>query len=228
VGAAFGAAGQRCMALSTAVFVGEAQEWIPDLIERTQKLNVNAGDQPGADVCPVISVEAKQRIERLIQSGIDEGADCIMDGRGIEVPGYPNGNFVGPTILANVTEDMECYREEIFGPVLVILNADTLDEATELINRNRYGNGTAIFTNSGAAARRFTTKVDVGQIGVNVPIPVPLPMFSFTGSRGSFRGDQNFYGKAGIQFYTQWKTVTSLWRAEDVSSKKAEVSFPKL
>lgn len=228
VGAAFGAAGQRCMALSTAVFVGDAQEWIPDLISRSQKLNVNSGDQPGADVCPLISVASKERVERLIQSGINEGASCILDGRGIKVPGYEAGNFVGPTILADVTEDMECYREEIFGPVLVILNADTLDDAISLINRNRYGNGTAIFTNSGASARKFTQKVDVGQIGVNVPIPVPLPMFSFTGSRGSFRGDQNFYGKAGIQFYTQWKTVTSLWRGEDATDKKAQVSFPKV
>lgn len=123
---------------------------------------------------------------------------------------------------------MECYKEEIFGPVLVILNADTLDDAIELINSNRYGNGTAIFTNSGSAARKFTQEVDVGQIGVNVPIPVPLPMFSFTGSRGSFRGDMNFYGKAGIQFYSQWKTVTSLWREGDATDKKAQVSFPKM
>jgi malonate-semialdehyde dehydrogenase (acetylating)/methylmalonate-semialdehyde dehydrogenase len=224
--AAFGAAGQRCMALSTAVFVGEAQDWIPDLIERTEKLTVNAGHIPGTDVCPLISVDAKNRVERLIESGVKEGASCIVDGRGINVPDYPNGNFVGPTILSDVTEDMECYREEIFGPVLVILNADTLDEATDLINRNRYGNGTAIFTNSGAAARKFTQKVECGQIGVNVPIPVPLPMFSFTGSRGSFRGDQNFYGKAGVQFYSQWKTVTTLWRAEDATDKRAQVAFP--
>jgi len=228
VGAAFGAAGQRCMALSTAVFVGDAQQWIPDLIERTEKLTINAGDQPNTDVGPVISPAAKERIESLIQSGIDEGASCVLDGRGVTVPGYENGNFVGPTILANVTPNMECYREEIFGPVLVILNADTLDDAIELINNNRYGNGTAIFTNSGSAARKFTQEVDVGQIGVNVPIPVPLPMFSFTGSRGSFRGDMNFYGKAGIQFYSQWKTVTSLWREDDATDKKAQVAFPSM
>jgi len=228
VGAAFGAAGQRCMALSTAVFVGDAQEWIPDLIDRTKKLQVSRGDQPGADFGPVISKEAKARIESLVQAGIDEGAQCIVDGRGIKVDGYPDGNFVGPTILSEVTPDMTCYTEEIFGPVLVILNADTLDDAIDLINNNPYGNGTAIFTNSGAAARKFTTRVECGQIGVNVPIPVPLPMFSFTGSRNSFRGDMNFYGKAGIQFYTQWKTITSLWRAEDAQDKKAQVAFPKL
>jgi len=228
VGAAFGAAGQRCMALSTAVFVGDAQEWIPDLIDRTHKLKVGRGDQPGADFGPVISKEAKARIESLVQSGIEEGASCIVDGRGIAVDGYPDGNFVGPTILSNVTPDMKCYTEEIFGPVLVILNADTLDDAIELINNNPYGNGTAIFTNNGASARKFTQQVECGQIGVNVPIPVPLPMFSFTGSRNSFRGDMNFYGKAGIQFYTQWKTITSLWRAEDAQDKKAQVAFPKL
>jgi len=228
VGAAFGAAGQRCMALSTAVFVGDAQEWIPDLVERAQKLSVNAGHIPNTDVGPVISKDAKAKIERLIQSGIDEGANCILDGRGVNVPGFENGNFVGPSILTNVTPDMTCYKEEIFGPVLVILNADTLDDAIKIINNNRYGNGTAIFTNSGAAARKFTMEVDAGQIGVNVPIPVPLPMFSFTGSRGSFRGDLNFYGKAGIQFYSQWKTVTSLWRSDDAVDKKAQVSFPNM
>jgi len=228
VGAAFGAAGQRCMALSTAVFVGEAQKWIPDLVERANKLIVNAGHEPNTDVGPVITPAAKERCERLIQSGIDQGANCILDGRGHVVPGYENGNFVGPTILTNVTPDMECYTEEIFGPVLIILNADTLDDAIEIINNNKYGNGTAIFTNSGSAARKFTHEVDVGQIGVNVPIPVPLPMFSFTGSRGSFRGDLNFYGKAGIQFYSQWKTVTSLWREDDATDKKAQVSFPRM
>jgi len=228
VGAAFGAAGQRCMALSTAVFVGDAQDWIPELVARAEKLVVAPGDQQGSDIGPVISPAAKERVLRLVQSGIDQGAKCILDGRDVKVPGYDTGNFVGPTILSDVTTDMDCYKEEIFGPVLIILNADTLDDAINIINSNRYGNGTALFTNSGAAARKFTQDVDVGQIGINVPIPVPLPMFSFTGSRGSFRGDMNFYGKAGIQFYTQWKTVTTLWRAEDATDKKAQVSFPKL
>jgi len=228
VGAAFGAAGQRCMALSTAVFVGEAQEWIPDLIERTNNLKVNRGHISGADFGPVISQASKERIERLVQSGVDEGASCIVDGRGIKVDGYESGNFVGPTILSNVTPDMECYQEEIFGPVLIILNADTLDEAINMINKNKYGNGTALFTSSGASARKFTQKVQCGQIGINVPIPVPLPMFSFTGSRKSFAGDMNFYGKAGVHFYTQWKTVTSLWREEDATDQKAQVAFPKL
>jgi malonate-semialdehyde dehydrogenase (acetylating)/methylmalonate-semialdehyde dehydrogenase len=226
VGAAFGAAGQRCMALSTAVFVGDAKEWIPDLIERAKKLKVNAGHEANADLGPVISPQAKQRILSLIESGKKQGATLALDGRQISVAGYEKGNFVGPTVLTNVTPEMECYKEEIFGPVLVTLNADTLDDAIELINNNRYGNGTAIFTTNGATARKFTQEIDAGQVGVNVPIPVPLPMFSFTGSRGSFLGDSNFYGKAGLNFYTQIKTVTQLWREQDATGFKAATTMP--
>jgi len=157
---------------------------------------------------------------------VDQGATLLLDGRGIKVPGYECGNFVGPTILTNVTTDMECYKEEIFGPVLVILEVDTLDEAIALTNSNPYGNGTAVFTQSGASARKYIDEIDAGQVGVNVPIPVPLPMFSFTGSRGSFRGDSHFYGKDGIKFYTQIKTVTQLWRQEDVKHSRAAVAMP--
>ncbi|MEQ2170897.1 Methylmalonate-semialdehyde dehydrogenase [acylating] mitochondrial, partial [Goodea atripinnis] len=164
VGAAFGAAGQRCMALSTAIFVGESRDWLPELVERSRSLRVNAGDQPGADVGPLISPEAKARVEYLIQCGVDEGARLLLDGRNVHVRGYENGNFVGPTILSNVTPDMKCYKEEIFGPVLIVLEADTLDEAISLINRNPYGNGTAIFTTNGATARKYTHEVDVGQV----------------------------------------------------------------
>ncbi|XP_065352630.1 probable methylmalonate-semialdehyde/malonate-semialdehyde dehydrogenase [acylating], mitochondrial [Cloeon dipterum] len=225
-GAAFGAAGQRCMALSTAVFVGEANNWLPELVERAKKLKVNAGHVPGTDIGPVISPQAKQRINGLIQSGVDEGAKLILDGRNLVVPGYEKGNFVGPTILTGVTPKMKCYTEEIFGPVLVCLSVDTLDEAINLINSNPYGNGTAIFTTNGATARKFTQEIDVGQVGVNVPIPVPLPMFSFTGSRGSFLGDCHFYGKMGINFYTDVKTVTQLWRESDVTHTQAAVAMP--
>uniref|UniRef100_A0A8C6WKT3 Methylmalonate-semialdehyde/malonate-semialdehyde dehydrogenase [acylating], mitochondrial n=1 Tax=Neogobius melanostomus TaxID=47308 RepID=A0A8C6WKT3_9GOBI len=217
VGAAFGAAGQRCMALSTAILVGEARSWLPELVERSKALRVNAGDQPGADVGPLIS-----------PNGVDEGAQVLLDGRNVKVKGYENGNFVGPTIIGNVTPEMKCYTEEIFGPVLVVLEAENLDDAINLVNRNPYGNGTAIFTTNGATARKYTHEVDVGQVGVNVPIPVPLPMFSFTGSRGSFRGDMNFYGKQGIQFYTQIKTVTSQWKAEDATLKSPAVTMPTM
>jgi malonate-semialdehyde dehydrogenase (acetylating)/methylmalonate-semialdehyde dehydrogenase len=229
VGAAFGAAGQRCMALSTAVFVGESRKWIPDLVERAKSLKVNGGTEPGTDIGPVISPQAKERILGLVESGVKEGAKLVLDGRNVSLPGkYSKGNFIGPTILSNVKPAMKCYKEEIFGPVLVVLEVDTLDEAIELINKNPYGNGTAIFTTNGATARKFTQEIDVGQVGVNVPIPVPLPMFSFTGSRGSFRGDMNFYGKAGIQFYTQLKTVTQMWRESDATDKTATTAFPTM
>ncbi|OWF38254.1 probable methylmalonate-semialdehyde dehydrogenase [acylating], mitochondrial [Mizuhopecten yessoensis] len=226
VGAAFGAAGQRCMALSTAIFVGEAKEWIPEFIEKAKKLKVNAGHEPNADLGPLISPEAKQRVLDLVQSGVDEGAELLLDGRDCQVKGYEKGNFVGPTMLHQVKPEMKCYREEIFGPVLVSLEVDTLDDAIDCINNNPYGNGTAIFTTNGAAARKFTMETDVGQIGVNVPIPVPLPMFSFTGSRGSFKGDMNFYGKGGVQFYTQLKTVTQMWRADDASIGQKQTAMP--
>jgi len=218
VGAAFGAAGQRCMALSAAVFVGEARNWIPELAEKAKNLKVNIGTDPKADIGPLISPESKKRVEALIQTGIDQGAKLVLDGRGITVPGCSKGNFIGPTILADVRPEMDVYTEEIFGPVLVCLTAETLDDAIELINKNPYGNGTAIFTRSGAAARKYQHEIDVGQVGLNLPIPVPLPMFSFTGSRGSFIGSTNFYGKSAIHFYTQVKTITSLWRDDDVDT----------
>jgi malonate-semialdehyde dehydrogenase (acetylating)/methylmalonate-semialdehyde dehydrogenase len=216
VGAAFGAAGQRCMALTTAVFVGEAKEWIPELIEKTKKLKVTCGLDPKADIGPLISKESKVRVEKLIQSGADEGAKVLLDGRGFKSDEFPEGNFVGPTVIADVKTNMRVYKEEIFGPVLLTTTVDTLDDAIALINSNKYGNGTAIFTRSGAAARKYQHEVEVGQIGINIPIPVPLPMFSFTGSKASFIGANNFYGKGAVHFYTQVKTVTSLWRDEDV------------
>merc|ERR1712100_295443 len=224
-GAAFGAAGQRCMALSTAVFVGETKEWIPEIVERARKLKVNGGMEAGADVGPVVSKRAKERVEKLIQSGVDQGANLVLDGRGVSVPGYEKGNFIGPTILTDVTPDMECYKEEIFGPVLVCVNADTLDDAIQLINSNPYGSGTAIFTRSGAAARKYQHEIDVGQVGINVPIPVPLPFFSFTGSRASFVGGSNFYGKSVVNFYTQTKTITSSWKDEDIVGSQLLCQF---
>lgn len=215
VAAGFGAAGQRCMAISRVVLVGAAQALVPRLVELARSLTVGPGTTAGVGIPPVVTPQAKVRIERLITAGVEAGASIPLDGRAYKVDGYPNGNWVGPTILAGVTTDMECYRNEIFGPVLQVLLVNTLDEAIELINANRYGNGTAIFTRSGAAARKFTHEVDCGQVGINVPIPVPLPMFSFTGSRGSILGDHNFYGKGAVAFHTKWKTVTSNWREDD-------------
>ncbi|EKM83560.1 hypothetical protein AGABI1DRAFT_110209, partial [Agaricus bisporus var. burnettii JB137-S8] len=225
VGAAFGAAGQRCMAASVAILVGEAQNWLPELKERAQKLKVSGGFEQGADLGPVISPQSKERITSLIESAEQEGGRIALDGRSITVPGYPDGNFVGPTILEADT-NMKCYQQEIFGPVLVVLKADNLDDAIEIVNNNRYGNGTAIFTQSGATGRKFENEVQVGQIGINVPIPVPLPMFSWSGNKGSVLGDIGFYGKSGINFYTQNKTITSLWRAEDAVGNRASTAMP--
>ena len=211
LGAAFGAAGQRCMAASTAVLVGEASAWIPELVERARKLKVNAGTEPGTDVGPLVSCAALERVSGLIERGFKEGAKLELDGRKPKVPGYEQGNFVGPTIFSGVKPGMAIYEQEIFGPVLVVLSAASLDEAIALINANPNGNGTAIFTQSGAAARKFQEEIDVGQVGINVPIPVPVPLFSFTGSRGSKLGDLGPYGKQVILFYTQTKTVTQRW-----------------
>ncbi|BEV72694.1 CoA-acylating methylmalonate-semialdehyde dehydrogenase [Paludibacterium sp. THUN1379] len=211
VGAGFGAAGQRCMATSVAVLVGRAAEWLPDIIAKTKTLKVNAGHEPGTDIGPVVSRAAKERILGLIDSGVKEGARLLLDGRDVQVPGYEQGNFIAPTLFDNVSSEMALYREEIFGPVLLVMTVDTLDQAIELVNRNPFGNGVGLFTQSGAAARKFQSEIDVGQVGINVPIPVPLPFFSFTGSRGSKLGDLGPYGKQVVQFYTQTKTVTARW-----------------
>ncbi|MNV57719.1 Methylmalonate-semialdehyde dehydrogenase [acylating] [compost metagenome] len=215
LGAAFGAAGQRCMALPVVILVGEAQNWLPELIDKTKTLKIGAGDEAGTDIGPVISSAALDRISSLIAMGIKEGAELELDGRNPQVSGYATGNFVGPTIFSNVTSEMSIYREEIFGPVLCVMSAATLDEAITLINANPNGNGTALFTRSGAAARRFQEDIDIGQVGINVPIPVPVPLFSFTGSRASKLGDLGPYGKQVVQFYTQTKTVTQRWFDED-------------
>ncbi|MBE0406846.1 CoA-acylating methylmalonate-semialdehyde dehydrogenase [Psychrobacter sp. AOP22-C1-22] len=215
-GAAFGAAGQRCMALSVVVLVGAAGEWIDDIKAKAEGLIVSAGKHD-KDLGPLISPAAKARVEHLIGTGVEEGASLLLDGRGITVEGYEKGNFVGPTIFDNVTADMQIYKEEIFGPVLCIMRANSLDEAIELLNANPHGNGTAIFTQSGAAAHKFQQDVQVGQIGINLPIPVPLPMFSFSGSRASKLGDLGPYGKQAVQFYTQTKTVTARWFDDEAS-----------
>ena len=160
---------------------------------------------------PMISLRAKQRAESLIQKGVDEGATLLLDGRGVVVPGHENGNWLGPTLFDDVRPEMTIYREEIFAPVLCVVRAKSLDQALAIINQNPYGNGTSLYTSSGAAARKFRREVAVGQVGINIPIPVPLPFFSFTGWRGSFYGDQHAYGKQAFRFYTETKTVTQRW-----------------
>src|ERR1700727_2110521 len=211
VGATFGAAGQRCMATSVTGLVGDAQKWIPDIVAKAKGWKVNAGVEKNTDLGPVVSRNAKHRILGLVEDGIKAGAKLELDGRGIKVPGYEQGNFIGPTVFSGVKPGMKIYTTEIFGPVMVIVGVNTLDEAITLINNNPFGNGTGIFTQSGAVARKFQNEIDVGQVGINVPIPVPVPFFSFTGSRGSKLGDLGPYGKQAIQFYTQTKTITSRW-----------------
>jgi malonate-semialdehyde dehydrogenase (acetylating)/methylmalonate-semialdehyde dehydrogenase len=210
-GAGFGAAGQRCMAVSVAVLVGDAQKWVPDLVAKAKSLKIGAGTDKTVDVGPLVSCAAYDRVNGLIERGVADGATLALDGRKPNVPGFEKGNFVGPTVFADVKPGMVIYEQEIFGPVLCLANAATIDEAIELINANPNGNGTAIFTQSGAAARKFQEEIDVGQVGINVPIPVPVPMFSFTGSRASKLGDLGPYGKQVIMFYTQTKTITSRW-----------------
>ncbi|MCH7395808.1 CoA-acylating methylmalonate-semialdehyde dehydrogenase [Acinetobacter dispersus] len=227
VGAAFGAAGQRCMALSVAVMVGDSKHWIAELVEKAKTLTVNAGHEPNTDIGPVISKRAKARVLDLINSGVEQGAELLLDGRDVQVQGYESGNFVGATIFSGVNTDMRIYKEEIFGPVLAIICVDTLEEAIALINANPFGNGVGLFTQSGAIARTFQNLIDIGQVGINIPIPVPVPFFSFTGSRGSKLGDLGPYGKQAVQFYTQTKTITSRWfeDSHEVGSVNTTISL---
>jgi malonate-semialdehyde dehydrogenase (acetylating)/methylmalonate-semialdehyde dehydrogenase len=211
-GASCGAAGQRCMAISVAILVGDSKNWIPDIQKSLSSLKLGAWNDPNAAIGPVISTKAKTRIEELISTGEKEGAKLLVDGRNPTVPTCPNGFFVGATLFSGVTSEMKIYQEEIFGPVLLLMEASNLDEAIEMINQNPFGNGTSIYTASGASARKFVHNIEVGQVGVNIPIPVPLPFFSFTGWKNSFYGDLHAYGKEAIKFYTQTKTITSRWQ----------------
>ncbi|KAJ4244413.1 aldehyde dehydrogenase (NADP(+)) ald6 [Fusarium torreyae] len=211
-GAAFGAAGQRCMALSTLVLLPNSDALLAELIKCAKNLNVNGGFEKDADVGPVITPESKAGFESVIQSAEDEGATI--------------GNWIGPTIITNVKPHMRCYKEEIFGPVLVCPQVDSFEEAIKLINTNEYGNGVAVFTESGSTADYFRRNIDAGQVGINVPVPVPLPMFSFTGNKRSIAGggSSTFYGRPGVRFYTQQQTVTSRWvHSGSIEAGKAQV-----
>ena len=215
VGASVGAAGQRCMAISVAVFVGAAKALIPQVAQALGEVAPGHWSDAQSAFGPLISPQARTRVLELIAAGKAEGADCLLDGSQCTVAGYPEGNWVGPTVFGAVTEQMRIYQEEIFGPVLCCMEVPSLDEAIALVNRNPYGNGTSIFTASGASARKYQHEVEVGQVGINIPIPVPLPFFSFTGWRGSFYGDLHAYGKQAVRFYTETKTVTSRWFDDD-------------
>jgi malonate-semialdehyde dehydrogenase (acetylating)/methylmalonate-semialdehyde dehydrogenase len=218
VGASVGAGGQRCMAISVAVLVGEADAWREDIRAALAEVRPGNWNDPGAGYGPLISPAARQRVLGYIEKGRQEGATCLLDGSDCTVEGFPAGNWVGPTLFADVTTEMSIYRDEIFGPVLCLISVPTLEDAIALINRCPYGNGTSLFTASGAAARKFQHEIEVGQVGINVPIPVPLPFFSFTGWRASFYGDQHAYGKQAVRFYTETKTVTARWFDSDIPS----------
>ena len=219
VGSSVGAAGQRCMAISVAVFVGSSKEWINDLKDEMEIVKPGPWNSEESGFGPVISPQAKEKIIGLIERGKGD-ADCLIDGSLCEVEGYPNGNWIGATLFSKVKTDSEIYKTEIFGPVLLCIEVDTLEEAINLINKNPFGNGTSIFTASGRSARKFRHEIEVGQVGINVPIPVPLPFFSFTGWKQSFYGDLHAYGKQAVRFYTETKTVTERWFEEDEESTK--------
>ena len=213
-GAAYGSAGERCMAISAVVAVGEAAEpLVQKLAARAAALTVGPGDRAGVEMGPLVTSEHLARVTSYIDIGAGEGATLAVDGRRITVDGGEGGYFVGPTLFDHVTPEMTIYRDEIFGPVLVVVRAETLDDAIGIVNRNPYGNGTAVFTASGAAARRFEHEIEVGMVGVNVPIPVPMAFFSFGGWKDSLFGDLHVHGAEGVKFYTRTKVITKRWPA---------------
>jgi len=210
--AAFGSAGQRCMAISIGVAVGSAGDELVEILKRkAAEVKVGPGHDVGNDMGPVVTQAARERVIDAVATGAEQGATVVVDGRAVRVEGHEEGFFVGPSLLDNVTAEMAAYREEIFGPVLGIVRVSTVDEAIALINANPYGNGTAIFTGSGEAARRFQREVKVGMIGVNVPIPVPMSYYSFGGWKDSLIGDSPIHGPEGVRFYTRAKVVTTRW-----------------
>ena len=212
IGAGYGSAGERCMAVSVAVAVGEiADELVEKVHLKSQKLKVAPWTDPDSDMGPVISREHKEKIENYIATGVEEGADLIADGRNYKIQGYENGYFIGPTLFDNVKNDMTIYKEEIFGPVLSVLRVPTYEDAINLVNNHAFGNGTSVYTSDGEIARHFTTNSKIGMVGVNVPIPVPMAFHSFGGWKQSLFGDHAMHGMEGVHFYTKLKTVTSRW-----------------
>ena len=213
LGAAYGSAGERCMALPVVVPVGEAtaEALRAKLLEKIPALKIGVSTDADAHFGPVVTAAHKARIEHYIQMGVDEGAELVLDGRGFSLPGHEGGFFLGPTLFDRVTDGMQTWRDEIFGPVLQIVRADSFEQALSLPSRHQYGNGVAIFTRNGDAAREFADRVDVGMVGINVPIPVPVAYHSFGGWKRSGFGDLNQYGSDGVRFFTRTKTVTQRW-----------------
>ncbi len=212
MGAAYGSAGERCMAVSVAVAVGEIADTLVNKInDNVQKLKVAPWTDSGSQMGPLISKQHKEKVENYISKGVEEGAKLIADGRNIKIQGYENGYFVGPTLFDNVTKNMTIYKEEIFGPVLSVVRAKSYEEAIDLVNDHPFGNGTSIYTSDGEVSRHFTTNSKIGMVGVNVPIPVPMAFHSFGGWKQSLFGDHSMHGMEGVHFYTKLKTITSRW-----------------
>ncbi len=213
MGAAYGSAGERCMAISVAVAVGDeaADSFVQRMAPKVQSLKIGAYNDPVAEMGPVVTKEAKERIEDYIDQGVAAGAELVVDGRGVRLQGYENGFFVGGSLFDRVTTDMSIYKDEIFGPVLCVVRAKTYEEAKNMVIDHEYGNGAAIFTRDGDAARDFTMDVNIGMVGVNVPIPVPVAYHSFGGWKASLFGDHAVHGMEGVRFYTKLKTVTARW-----------------
>ncbi|WP_405167003.1 CoA-acylating methylmalonate-semialdehyde dehydrogenase [Nocardia sp. NBC_01499] len=213
IGAGYGSAGERCMAISVAVPVGEetADRLLAKLTERVEKLNIGRSDDPGADYGPLVGQDGVERVNKYVQIGIDEGAELVVDGRGVVVAGAEDGYFVGATLFDKVTPEMRIYKEEIFGPVLTVVRAKDYEEGLRLANEHEYGNGVAIFTRDGDTARDFAARVQVGMVGINVPIPVPIAYYTFGGWKRSGFGDLNQHGPDSFRFYTKTKTVTQRW-----------------
>jgi len=225
VSAAYGSTGQRCMAISTAVAVGKAGDALIDkVLARATRLRTGPGLDPASDMGPLVTGAAKEKVAGLIETGVNEGAKLVLDGRAVRVEGHPDGFYVGPTLFDQVRTQMEIYRQEIFGPVLIVLRVADIDEAIGMINDNPYGNGTAIFTANGAAARKFQNEVQVGMLGVNIPIPVPMAFYSFGGWKDSLFGDLHVHGPEGVAFYTRGKVVTTRWPVPRDSA--VELGFP--
>ncbi len=213
MGAAYGSAGERCMAISVAVPIGEetADRLMEKLIPKVRALKVGPGTDPEAEMGPLVTAQHRDKVKGYIDRGVAEGAELVVDGRGLTLQGYENGYFVGGTLFDRVTPEMTIYKEEIFGPVLAVARAPDYATAARMINEHEFGNGTAIFTRDGDAAREFAHQIQVGMVGINVPIPVPMAFHSFGGWKASLFGDHHMHGPEGVRFYTRLKTITTRW-----------------
>jgi malonate-semialdehyde dehydrogenase (acetylating)/methylmalonate-semialdehyde dehydrogenase len=226
VSAGYGSSGQRCMAISIVVAVGDvADRLVPRLVERIRRLKVAPGDSPGAEMGPLTTRELFDRVKSYLDRGVAEGARLVEDGRTLKIAGHEEGFFLGPCLFDHVTPGMTVYQDEIFGPVLGVVRVGTYNEALALVNSSRYANGVAIFTNDGGAARRFQHEVQVGMVGINVPIPVPMAYYSFGGWKSSLFGDAHMHGREGVHFYTRGKVVTSRW--PDPKHRGVNLGFPQ-